>query len=281
MFGIVDRRRFQADLKSFDDDRLLGPCTVRSRLMDAIADHDAAAALFRKYAGPDADPETAEVWQKFIRPPKVDASEIEAPAPGSREVIQWVSTRDADRDGDIVLPKGMITSEFERSGSPVLWGHNYSLPPIGRDLWIRPYPAKSPYGLLAKTVYDTDPFADQVFGKKQRGFLNTNSVGFLPIAWVRAGEQGWEPLIQSLARTYGEEFMDDSLRAKNIITKAVLLEHSDVSIPANVNALVTAVAKGEVEVSPEERKRFGLPPVRMRVPHRRVVPQRVIVGATL
>ena len=47
-------------------------------------------------------------------------------------IIQYVSTRDVDRDNEILDPDGAMLDEF-RLAPQVLWAHNYSDLPIAKD----------------------------------------------------------------------------------------------------------------------------------------------------
>jgi len=159
---------------------------------------------------------------------------------GERAAIRYVSTRDKDRDDEIMLPSGAVLDQF-RLAPPVLWGHNYSEPPIGSDEWIR----ADDYGLKAKTVYATTPRAEEVWTLVKEGHLKTSSVGFVPLESLRAEDSKWKPLVARLGAKWG---MDEAefTSVSRIHTKWLLLEHSDVSVPSNIHALTQAVAKGLV-----------------------------------
>lgn len=169
---------------------------------------------------------------------KQAASVPEEVAEGERAVIGYVSTRDIDRDHEILVPEGAILDEFLLAPQ-VLWGHNYAEPPIGSDEWIR----SDGYGLKAKTRYATTERAEEIFTLKREGHLRTSSVGFVPIEFVDKDGAGWAEVVKRLGKKWGvgeEHFAE----VKRIFTKWLLLEHSDVSVPANPHALTLAVAKG-------------------------------------
>jgi Escherichia/Staphylococcus phage prohead protease len=73
---------------------------------------------------------------------------------------------------------------------------------------------------------DVNPMAKIAYGLYKGGYLNTSSVGFIPLEWTN-GSKTDEP-----ARTY---------------TKQELLEVSAVGIPANPNALALALKSGAVD----------------------------------
>lgn len=159
----------------------------------------------------------------------------------TRAVSMYASTRHVDRDGEIVLPEGWDLSEFKRA--PVhLWGHNYALPPVGSDIEI----GADAYGLKSKTVYaDTGEgtLPNVLFALRSQGHLKTSSVGFIPLERTFKGERKFTNLVDAWRKTW-TELTDRAIEALEVITtKALLLEHSDVSVPANVNALTLDVAK--------------------------------------
>jgi HK97 family phage prohead protease len=177
-------------------------------------------------------PASLFVWRKAA---SVDAEDLQE---GERAAIRYVSTRDKDRDDEIMLPSGAVLDQF-RLAPQVLWGHNYSEPPIGSDEWIR----ADDYGLKAKTVYATTPRAEEVWTLVKEGHLKTSSVGFAPLESLRAEDSDWKPLISKLGEKWNVNARYFS-SVSRIHTKWLLLEHSDVSVPANIHALTQAVAKG-------------------------------------
>ena len=188
------------------------------------------------------DPETATVHRKA-------AMDTSKPLdPEKRECLQYVSTRDIDREGEIVDPDGLALKEF-RLAPQVLWGHDYSLPPIGRDTHI----ASDGYGVLARTQYADTELALDCWNLRKGGFLNTASIGFISTDRVRNGEDGWAKLVERLAKKWSLE--PSAFEACNcVITKSLLLEHSDVSVPANIYARTVDVAKGKSDMVLEGRR---------------------------
>jgi HK97 family phage prohead protease len=182
---------------------------------------------------------------------KAASADTEELQEGERAAIRYVSTRDKDRDDEIMLPSGAVLDQF-RLAPQVLWGHNYSEPPIGSDEWIR----ADDYGLKAKTVYATTPRAEEVWTLVKEGHLKTSSVGFVPLESVRAEDSKWKPLVNRLGQKWGVDESHFS-SVSRIHTKWLLLEHSDVSVPSNIHALTQAVAKGLV-LNDEIQHELGL-----------------------
>lgn len=163
---------------------------------------------------------------------------------GESAAIQWVSTKELDRDNEIMIPEGAILTEYNRN-PVVLWAHNYDELPIGSDQWIKIVKGK---GILAKTIYSDNEFPQEIYRLKKEGHLKAQSVGFIVVEAIPNGADGWSELIDDLGEKWGNDWRkwmkknkDD---VKRIITKWILLEHSDVPVPSNPSALVEAVAKG-------------------------------------
>lgn len=171
---------------------------------------------------------------------------------GERAITQYVSTRDMDRDNEILMPKGCILSQFKKAPQ-VLWGHNYNEPPIGKDEWIE----VDERGIKCKTIYAETVRGEELWTLRKGGFLKTSSVGFIPLETVRKGQDGFDKLATKLEGEW-PEFKKTKDKVHNIIKKWLLLEHSDVSVPANINALTLAVAKG-MTISDDLINELGIP----------------------
>jgi len=170
----------------------------------------------------------------------IDPAEISIEE-GERAAIRLVSTPRLDRDDEILLPDGAVLDDFRESPS-VLFAHDYSSLPVGKDIWIK----TTKKGILAKTVYANHQFAEDVFQCVRGGFLNSSSVGFIPVERVTSGDATkFKDVCDKLEKEYGVS-QDESKRARNIYTKWIMLEHSDVPVASNTHALNIAVSKGEL-----------------------------------
>lgn len=155
-----------------------------------------------------------------------------------RSVRFTISTDTIDRHGDTVSVEGWKLENY-RKNPVVLWGHDYSMLPVGkaRDLRVED-------GKLKATVVFTAPgvsrFNDTVFELIKGGFLNATSVGFSPKKW------SWSE--------------DDDRRLGIDFEEQELLEFSVVSVPANPEALIEARSAG-ADLAPVEdwaRKTLGM-----------------------
>jgi hypothetical protein len=161
--------------------------------------------------------------------------------PGERSDVSWISTEVVDREGEVVLARGMNNSQF-MANPLVTLGHAYHLPPVGRSLWQKRVTDGDLVGIKAKTRYPArpdswgeDPWVpDKVFLLVQAGLLQGKSIGFLPLAFHFA--DGKEAKRE--ARPEGTLVFDEWL----------LLEYACCFLPTNQNALVEQVSKGAVDM---------------------------------
>lgn len=182
-----------------------------------------------KEAGMDAD--TAEVLRHHAKE-EVHTNESE------RTALAYVSTRNVDREGDIVIPRGVKLADF-RKAPQVFWGHDYTAPPIGSDDFIR----ADEKGLLAKTRYSSTGRASEIWTLKVEGHLKTHSIGFIPSKITRNDDSGFLKTMDKLRKIW-PELEKTADRVTAFIDECFLLEHSDVGVACNPNALTLAMAKG-------------------------------------
>ena len=142
---------------------------------------------------------------------------------GERAAISYITTNEVDRDKEIVDPKGAMLKDY-RKHPVVLFGHNYSQLPIGRNEWIK----ADEKGLIAKTVYANTPEAEKIYQYRKDGFPLAESIGFVPIKF----------------RDLDEAEQKTNKGARRIYDKWILLEYSDVAVPSNPGAMEIAVSKG-------------------------------------
>jgi len=163
-----------------------------------------------------------------------------------RTFTGYASTRELDRDDEIVVPNGVDLSHYKMA-PVILWGHNWSELPIGSGKEI----ASDGYGLMAKGQLAEYPFADSVWNLVQGGHLKTSSIGFVPMAYVVQGTKEFGALADKLDKNWAEFSFKTADKTKAIITKSLLLEWSLVSVPANIQSLID-------DVSSKSAKRFGI-----------------------
>ena len=145
---------------------------------------------------------------------------------GERIFTSIISTSDVDRDGEVVIPHGMISKEFE-TNPIVVWNHDYNNPPIGKCLELKRENGKLiAISQLAKDV----PMADTLWKLMEQGILHGVSIGFMPT------QDGAREPTKKDKEDFGEG-------VQKVYNKWKLLEYSLVTLPANQNAVVISVGK--------------------------------------
>jgi HK97 family phage prohead protease len=133
------------------------------------------------------------------------------------------SSADPDRYGDTIDQQGWQLANY-KANPVILWAHSHYTPPVGKA----PATALNAAGNLSTgpitfTSEAENPFGHQVGLMVAGGFLNTVSVGFLPLEWEeRYDEKGY---------FLGYHFK-----------RMELLEISIVPVPANPQALIEGKA---------------------------------------
>lgn len=154
-----------------------------------------------------------------------------------RTIVGFITTEAIDRDNEVVIARGVDESNF-RMNPVVAWCHDYKVPSIGKNLWIKPGELNGKNGLIAKTKYATTPRADEIWQLRKGGFLQGYSIGFLP----KTGKYG--PPTESETKAF-----PTWKNARTIIREWELLEYSDVLIPCNQEALARAWASKSLKIS--------------------------------
>lgn len=118
------------------------------------------------------------------------------------------SSESVDRDGDVLVASGWQLEKY-KSNPVLLWSHNPFIPPIGKVTNIAVEGTQLKFD--AQFAIEENELAKQVFDLMKGGYINTFSVGYIPIAQDADGKT----------------------------TSMELLEISAVAIPANPDAQVT------------------------------------------
>lgn len=147
-------------------------------------------------------------------------------------IVAKITTDSIDRDGEVLVPQGMNSKEFENN--PVLfWNHDYSQP-VGNVTNLK---------RGDRDVFGTLNFAKRTEGVKgeffpevaeslvRQGIVKGVSVGFVPEG------NGSRNASTKDRKKYGDG-------CKRIFNRWKLLEVSIAPLPANQDALVQAVDKG-------------------------------------
>lgn len=211
------------------------------------------------------DSETPEDIQKAIE------SVLKAPDQ-SRAALFGVSDDGRDRDRDRV---GQDLDKKNFRKNPVIpWGHDYSLPPIGRALTV--FREKGADGLnrtkMLKQFSQENPFGDLVWRMVGEGMVRACSIGFIPTEYKPDVPQKGEAEDASVGFYFA---------------KAELLESSIVTIPSNPRALegaksLTTMHKGLLRTVYEQSLdgEFWMPGVErseVEEAHKALVGERIIM----
>jgi len=142
---------------------------------------------------------------------------------GDRNYEFTASTSTQDRDGEVIDAKGWDLRNFKKN-PVIMYAHDYRSLPIGKapKVWLTGGKLKNTVEFPPEGTYE---FADIVERLVDKGYLKTESVGFIPKKW----EDG-----------------DGEKAPKRTYTKQELLEISLVPVPSNPDALRNAVDDGVI-----------------------------------
>ena len=166
---------------------------------------------------------------KFEGEPKIEKD--------SRIFPIMVSTRQIDRDDEIVMPKGLDMKDWAKSGV-VITGHDYSQLPIAKAVWV----GVNDFGV--KMHFEAAPTeeGDKIHALSKFMPL-TASIGMGSGEFLRSGSPEFDKATRMMLKDW-PEFNEKTLAGlRGIIAKATLFEVSIVSVPANPNAVQTALSK--------------------------------------
>lgn len=168
--------------------------------------------------------------------------------------VGYSSTRQLDRDSEIVVSNGIDLSEYVAAGSPKMFNHHWALP-VGKNLSIE----SDGWGLAAKTLYGPEDysFAEDVFRVIKFGSLRTSSIGFIPTEVLLAGSKGFNSFVDMAIKAWDEFTVDVADNTRAIISKSILLEDSIVGVPANPGAITMAVSEKSLGVTIKSLEKMG------------------------
>jgi HK97 family phage prohead protease len=169
---------------------------------------------------------SAPEWRGAVKEGKTEALsrfatiQRDAGGTGAPPAVSFIaSTNQPDRYGDTIDQTGWDTASFE-SNPVLLWAHSYDCPPVGKVGALEKGAADLKCKSIEFTPREVHAFGADVGEMVRAGFLNTVSVGFIPLQW----EERREP---ETGVFLGYHFV-----------KQELLEISVVPVPANPGALV-------------------------------------------
>lgn len=159
----------------------------------------------------------------------IEIKECKQTEDGKRIVSMVGSTPSVDRDGDTIRQTGWDTKAF-KSNPVILWGHDHSIPAIGRANKFSKSANALVFDELEFPPEGIHKFADMIYSLMEAKFIKAGSVGFLPTDMESRKREDSEPKIGW---------------APTDFKKQELLEFSIVNVGSNRDALVTHLgAKG-------------------------------------
>jgi len=166
---------------------------------------------------------------KFEGEPKIDKD--------SRVFPIIVSTRQIDRDNEIVMPKGLNFKDWMKTGV-IIDCHDYSKLPIGKAVWV------GVTDFAVKFHIETAPTerGEELLALAKFMPL-TASIGMCGCEYIRAGSPEFDKATKEMLRMWPEFTEKVLAELRGIISKAQISETSIVPVPANPNAVSTALAK--------------------------------------
>ena len=97
--------------------------------------------------------------------------------PATLTLLAVITTADADRAGDVIVPTGLRNANEFLRNPVVLWAHQRALPPVGTCVSLDVQPGR----VVAVTKFaEGVPLAEDVFRLYEQGVLRGWSVGLLP-----------------------------------------------------------------------------------------------------
>lgn len=149
-------------------------------------------------------------------------------------VVHMITTQTVDSDKEVVLSSGLDFSRMNKTRS-VLFNHDpYDV--VAKMVWVKAHPTKEKCtGWQACTKFADTDHAKDVYKLCKGGFINGWSIG---MDWY------------SMKYCSDDEHVDmvrknpDFATAKRIIKEATIMEYSSTPIPANPDALTSALRSG-------------------------------------
>ncbi len=164
---------------------------------------------------------------------------------GERAIVATMTTNTVDRDGEVLQPQGMNSTNFEKN-PVVMLQHSYGSLPVGKVTSIKRGQGKWTAKIIPAERPETHPsnlewMPDTVYSLFKQGVMCAVSVGLIP-------QETRAPTPKDI-ESFGEN-------VRRVVGKWDLLELSLCAIPCNPDAVATAVGKG-ITRSEDSIKIFG------------------------
>lgn len=143
-----------------------------------------------------------------------------------------ISTVDPDADGDVIPPDALSWERYQ-ANPVVLFNHDLNSP-IGFSDEVT---VDAGGQVRARTRFGSTPEAQKVYQLMKDKVLRTFSVGFIPMEFKMRGQPGFQKALDDAMMRYPGRI--DASKVGRILQKALVVEYSVVTIPANEHAVVT------------------------------------------
>jgi len=168
-------------------------------------------------------------------------------------IIGDITTLAVDSYREVVLPEGMNPTRYAKN-NVVLRAHNYTdFLPHGENAWLKFYPKSAPTRVRAATKY----YLDDDYGLKVYNYRAAKrplgySIGFIPTQETWREMEDWQDELEKWQDRFSKHTGGSVARAdmpvpELIYLNWILLEYSDVVVPANPDTVALYVAKGLIE----------------------------------
>lgn len=181
--------------------------------------------------------------------------------PSENAIVGVINSITKDWYDEVVMPEGIVLDLY--SGI-VLWNHDYfrEAAPHAKNQWVKPNNKQNPTHLLAKTEYITkSALGQEIWDYREGENPLGQSIGFIPLKWLTKDDDNWQDAYESwrerILTWRAEQGIPksriDTSEPYKIYTKWVLLEYSDVYLPANPDAVAVAVNRGWINEADAEK----------------------------
>jgi len=223
----------------------------RKKLTDAMLDNlsdEVRESIEKKIENAEVESENL-----CLKRPSFVNDEFKIAEGDKNMAVGYSSTRQLDRDNEIVVPNGLDLSDYKKAGAVKLFNHDWTGLPVGKNLAIK----SDGFGIAHKTEYGGNKFAHEVFETMKFGSLKTSSIGFIPLKILWNGSKDFNNFVDRAVKSWDEFTTKVADNTAAIITKSAMLEDSIVGVPANAGAVEVAVSKGMLDVGIASLKRMG------------------------
>jgi hypothetical protein len=174
-------------------------------------------------------------------------------------IVGRITSLSVDTYNEVILPEGLDDTRYAKN-NVVLRDHSYTgYLPHGESAWRKIYPSKKPTEVRAATKYYLDDdWGRKVYEHRSKGRPLGYSIGFIPVKYIFQDDDDWDDVLEKWMDRYAA-YRGNGVKKKDIpipdliYLKWILLEYSDVVVPANPDTVQMWVQRGLIESSEADR----------------------------